>query len=481
VSKTYEIPILARGRVIRPSAGDSVEFGGRSGARFRTPDPHKHIHDLVLADAGKLQDLYDTPMSAILDFLAALGPRLNWKQNPYLQDSFAMAIEAGGLTEPLMRRLYDSLPQMFDRKMMEARIDKSVGIHYLDSWVPQGQDGVAAGIRVRAVGSRQLHITAGNVPIVAPGTVISGALTKSDCLIKTPSNDPLTANAVVRTMIEMDPNHPVTRHFAVAYWKGGDNIMDSEIIRTSRIDKITAWGGMTSMQHIQKFLVPGLDLVSMNPKFSFSIVGKEAFESEENLKEAATGIAIAAGKFNQSACSSTRIVYVESDTDDDSIQRLIRLGEHVYDGFQNLPEYFSTPASTPNTSLDAELDAISMEDDFYWVKGNSITGGVVVSKFDNQVDFAGELTSRIINIIPLADINRLLDNVDDQSQTIGVYPASLRVRLRDQLAMRGAQRMFVLSSNLFDPVESGSVAALPHDGNETLRRSVRWMIDVGAE
>ena len=55
-------------------------------------------------------------------------------------------------------------------------------------------------------------------------------------------------------MIEIDSNHPVTKHVAVAYWKGGDDLMGSQICRTSRIDKITAWGGMSSMKHIQKYL-----------------------------------------------------------------------------------------------------------------------------------------------------------------------------------------------------------------------------------
>jgi hypothetical protein len=39
--------------------------------------------------------------------------------------------------------------------------------------------------------------------------------------------------------------------------------------------------------------------------------------------------------------------------------------------------------------------------------------------------------------------------------------------------------MLPLSSNLLDPVEAGAVPALPHDGNETLRRQVRWVIDQG--
>ena len=97
-----------------------------------------------------------------------------------------------------------------------------------------------------------------------------------DDTIKAPSNDPLTANAVTRTLIDVDANHPVTKHVAVAYWKGGDEFMDSQIVRTSRIDKITAWGGMSSVKHIQKFLTPGIDLTAMNPKLTMSVIGKEA-------------------------------------------------------------------------------------------------------------------------------------------------------------------------------------------------------------
>ena len=73
----------------------------------------------------------------------------------------------------------------------------------------------------------------------------------------------------------------------------------------------------------------------------------------------------------------------------------------------------------------------------------------------------------------------MLGTIDDQAQTIGVYPTALRLRLRDQLAIRGAQRMLPLSSQLIDAVEGGAVPAAPHDGNETLRRMVRWMIDQG--
>src|SRR5690606_27423925 len=91
--------------------------------------------------------------------------------------------------------------------------ERLVGINYLDSWVEQPSE-VHTGepTRVRAFGARCVHIIAGNVPMVGVGTVIRNAFTRSDAIIKTPSNDPLTATAIARTMVDMDPDHPLTRH-----------------------------------------------------------------------------------------------------------------------------------------------------------------------------------------------------------------------------------------------------------------------------
>src|SRR5262245_33568169 len=272
MTNVLDIPIIARGRIIMPG-DDAVEFKGRGGAAFRQADPHKHIHDLVLGDTSRMRELHDTPMAQIIEVLAELGKRLVLDDNPLLQESFELALRAGGLAEPILRGVYDALPHMFTPEGMTQLVDKTIGLAYIDGWVPSGGDYDC--VSIRAVGTRQLHITAGHVPVVAAMTLARAGLTKSDILIKSPSNDPLTANAIARTLIGIAPDHPVTKHIAVAYWKGGDEFMDSQIVRTSRIDKITAWGGMSSVRHIQKFLTPGIDLTALNPKFSMSMVGRE--------------------------------------------------------------------------------------------------------------------------------------------------------------------------------------------------------------
>jgi hypothetical protein len=475
MSRIFDIPIISRGRIIEPGA-DAVEYHGRAGASFRTPDPHKHIADLVLGDTARLRDLQETPTREIIDFLAELGARLGL-DNPYMAEAFELSREAGGITEPILRGIYAGIPDMFDKAYLTELVERTVGIDYLDGWAPQGE-GARGRFRIRAVGTRQLHITAGNVPVVGALTVIRAALTKSDCLIKLPSNDPLSANAIARTMIELDASHPVTKHVAVAYWKGGDDLMDSQIVRTSRIDKITAWGGMSSVKHIQKYLSPGLDLIALNPKLSISIVGREALQDRAAMKEAAAGVAFAAGKLNQTACVNTRVVYVESGADDASLERVVELGKEIYAAFQDLPPYISTPAPTPNRELEAELQAIELEEESYWVIGDTINGGVVVSRFSDRVDFHGQLANRIVNLVPMPDLTAVVRWCDDTTQAVGVYPERVREELRDLLALAGAQRIYPLKGAHDHAVDKGSdLPGMPHDGIEPMRRSVRWVID----
>jgi hypothetical protein len=474
-STLVEIPLLIRGRVIEPG-DDAVEFGGRVGARFRAPDPRRYASQLVLADPAQLSDLQRTPVDEILDFLAALGPRLALDRNPLMQSALALALEAGELTEPIIRSMFETLPNWFERDTLEQVVETMIGKPYLDGWV---QHPLLAGARIRAVGTRNVHVIAGNVPHMAAISVINSALTKCDSLIKAPSNDPFTAIAIVRTMIELDADHPVTRHVAVAYWKGGDVEVEREIYRPARIDRLNAWGGTASMKHIQQYLVPGIELIANNPKVSVAIVGHEALESDGQLHEAAIGVAVMAGRLNQSACSNARLVYVECGDDEDDLERLEALGREIHRCFDLLPESESTAPKVPAPDLDDELGALALDEDYYRVIGDARSAGVVVSRTEDPVDFADRLRNRVVNLVPVSEIAGVTRWLSEATQTVGVYPSSLRDRLRDPIALVGVQQIRSLRTSLDGYVvdDGRYTMLLPHDGMEPMRRMVRWTVD----
>jgi hypothetical protein len=123
---------------------------------------------------------------------------------------------------------------------------------------------------------------------------------------------------------------------------------------------------------------------------------------------------------------------------------------------------------------------VALEDDFYTVEGDTLTGGVVISRFPDRVDFYDQLNNRVVNLVPVAELLDVVKWCDDTTQTVGVYPESLRDRLLDPFALAGVQRLVPLKGG--DPMKIFKdmhtlPPGMPHDGIEPLRRNVRWVID----
>ena len=141
----------------------------------------------------------------------------------------------------------------------------------------------------------------------------AGRLVKGINLFKMPSSDPFTTVAVLRTMAEIDPDHPVVRSMSAVYWAGGDEAVERTIYRPQFFDRIVAWGGGPAIMNVIKYLGPGIQLVSFDPKSSISMVGREVFESAETVADVAERVAADTTVFNQEACLASRFVFIEGE------------------------------------------------------------------------------------------------------------------------------------------------------------------------
>ena len=56
--------------------------------------------------------------------------------------------------------------------------------------------------------------------------------------------------------------------------------IERTIFRPQYFDKIVAWGGGEAITNVIKYLGPGIQLISFDPKSSISMIGREAFDSE---------------------------------------------------------------------------------------------------------------------------------------------------------------------------------------------------------
>lgn len=469
MSSAYTVPLFLRGAVI---TDDLVSFGTRGGgAEFQAPDMSRHVARLPLRSPAEMADLYQLRFDDILDVLEALGDALVFERNAHLQQAYQASLLAGPLPAEMLENSYQILRPLFARDNVLEIADSQVGLDYLNGWVAHKLlDGRE--IRVRAFGSRVLHIPAGNGGLVSAVTILRSVITRSDVIIKAPSNDPLTAIAIARTLADIAPDHPVTKHLAVAYWKGGDVGVEEPLCRPEHIEKIVAWGGLAAVKHITRYIQPGLELIALDPKRSATIIGSEAFADDATLREVARRAAVDIGVANQEGCANARVIYVLSGTDAVGRNNANRLGEMIYQELVGLPAFISTPPRHPSRDLYEHVEASRMTEDWYRVIGGlSREGAVIVSQFDQAVDYSPMLSGRVANLVPVDSVDEVTAAVNAYTQTIGVYPESLKRSLRDTLPLFGAQRLTSLGYAC-----SVAVAA-PQDAIEPIRRMCKWIVD----
>jgi len=462
-------PMIIRGKVITDNL---IDVGGRGGDLiFQTPDAHKYIDQLPLGNPARLADLYTLTFKDILDYAEALGERLEFDKNPFLQEACELSYLTAPVTPSMVKGSYMGLRHMLTRESVTEQVENSVGVKYLESWVKQQLlDGTE--LEVRCFGARTLHIVAGNATGLSLLTILRNMVLRSDAIIKAPSNDPFTALAIARTMVEMAPDHPLTKHLSVAYWKGGDQAFEERLYQPQNLEKIVAWGGYAAMKHVTRYIQPGLELISLDPKRSASIIGKDTFESEATMREAAVRLASDIGALNQKACVCARVVYVQSGTDEAGLTQLNTFGRYVYDAMQTLPNTLSTVPKRYDQGLKAEVDALRLDDEWYHVIGGQHgEGAVICSQIPEAVSFAPRLDDRTANLVPVDDLSEMLDAVDAYTQTVGVYPESIKDQLKDILPLYGAQRIVSLG------YAAGLKWAGPQDSIEPLRRMGKWIVN----
>ena len=409
---------------------------------------------------------FNTPLAEIIDVLVQLGAWLAADPQSVVAEALEHAVRAGSLPRPLMEFSYANIGKPFDRRSIEFQVQRELGgPDVLDGWREIADAPSGRPARIRAFPPRLIHIVAGNAPGVSAQTVLRGAITKGVHLLKLPSNDLFTAPAILRGLAAVAPGHPLTRSFSAVYWRGGDAAVESVLFRPQFFDKIVAWGGEASIRSAIKYLGPGLELVSFDPKTSISLIGREAFESAESLAAAAERAAFDATLMNQQACASSRFQFVEGSVAEvDRYCALLQQRMNI-----DRPTASAIGPAVPQPLRD-EIDGLKMLAPEVRVWGGYGGEGVVI-RSETPVDFHPD--GKIVNVVPVDDLADAVAHANVATQTVGIWPPQRKAQLRDALASRGVQRVVNLGGT------AGVELGLPHDGFMPLQRFMRWINDEG--
>jgi hypothetical protein len=406
-----------------------------------------------------------TGIDEILQLLAELGKQTE-AGHPALDTALDRLAHTSTMPRRILERQFALLPGVFDPDLLRAQLDHEVGIPAVEGWHQvTGRDGACS--HVRAHPPRLVHVLAGNSPLMAAVTIAWTALLKGVGLIKMAADDPFTATALLRMLAELAPDHPTTRSFSAVYWRGGDEHVESALLRPQFFDKVAVWGGERAVRQVQRYTGPGLELVSFDPKSSISLVGAEAFADAATLAEVADRAAADTTFLNQEACASSRVHLVEGDT-----AQVDAYCDALLPALGREREFASAAGPATPAAIRDEVEVLrDLEPDFRVLGGYDGTGLVVRSA--EPVEFHPDC--RTVNVVPVASLADGARHATVATQTVGVYPAHRKAEVRDRLADSGVQRIVALG----DAGVLEMLSGLPHDGFPVLSRLSRWVVDQG--
>jgi hypothetical protein len=458
---------VVRGEVIeldpRAPAGDSAGAHG-----FRAPplDLDRLIwtrQQGLPAEGLKIDEVYD--------FLEAAGDVIRAGTSPHLKRSAELLARLTGKNVDAIADDVANMSTLFNRDLFsleyEQNISRYLAAGHEDEWSRLGGY-LGEDLDVRAAPTRALHILAGNGAKNAGTAIIRTALTRGVALLKLPSNDPFTVPAVLRTMIDLDPGHPIVQSISAVYWRGGDADVESVLVRPQYFEKVVAWGGEGAIKNIMKYMGPGIDVITFDPKTSISLVGGMAGIGEDELARVAT-LAVADVR-TQEGCANSRHQFVEG-----TLEQVDAYCDALVAAMRADNSGLGTP--TP-AGIVEECEALRGLDPDYRVVGGYDGRGLVVCS-DAPVEFYPE--ARTVNVVRVERLEDAVRFVGAQTQTAGVYPPQAKQQLRDLFTTAGVDRICNLGHA--NPSQTGGFGG-PWDGMFPLHRLVRWVschIDRGDE
>ncbi|GGU76691.1 hypothetical protein GCM10010211_48410 [Streptomyces albospinus] len=153
-----------------------------------------------------------------------------------------------------------------------------------------------------------VHIAPGNAAAVAPLSVVEGLLAGNVNVLKTSSGDTALPLHLLAELAAADPTGAVGRRIvALRFPSSRQDLMR---LMCAPADAVAVWGGEGAVEGVASLVPPGCRLVEWGHKISFAYLARDAWTDRAALTALATDVC----RFEQQACSSPQVVYLDTGT-----------------------------------------------------------------------------------------------------------------------------------------------------------------------
>ena len=357
-----------------------------------------------------------------------------------------------------------TLCSLMSRSGLTVRLNTDLGDkNYLNDWVYNRDfKGYIKAIPHGVIA----HVSAGNVFVGGVDSLIQGILTKNVNIMKMATADPIFPVLFAKSLKDFDDTRILHKAMALVNWKGGSE--DIENILKRECDAIVVYGGSDTVYSYRKNQGLHCKLIEYGPKYSFIVVEKKEAE-KRGVKDVAKLIARDAIMWEQSACSSPHVVYVE--TKELAKTFLTEIGRAFDYWAEKIPQgdlFDDEAVEITRVREMAKVDKALGKEDYYFSK-NSLSTVV----YQESKEFTVSNHNRILFLKYLDSLDEIVGIVEPMGrfiQTVSLITDNKNAKkLADELSLIGADRF----------VDAGKMAVrkhgTPHDGTKGLSELIKWV------
>jgi Acyl-CoA reductase (LuxC) len=315
---------------------------------------------------------------------------------------------------------------------------------------------------IRALPTRQLHVTAGNSPTVPLLSCFWALALKSPLTLKAASGALPIASALAIALSLASQGHPLVDYASIMYWRGGDARVETLLFGSESFDRIVVWGDRESIAsvHAQASLTK---TISFNPRYGASLIGRDALKSDFN--GAARAVVRDAMVWNQKGCNASLVAYVEGSQNDAR-----RFAQAVSMAMAEWDDHWPNPLTAEDLARIRIARRGTLRAGEWSVNGEPRAPSSAALYMPAPFDLASHPMTRIVVVRELGHATEVFEHVTRATSQIGVAPEALRIRLRNELCARGVSAVVPLGE------ADSAVLGMPHDSMRPLSELVAWAV-----
>jgi Acyl-CoA reductase (LuxC) len=368
-------------------------------------------------------------------------------------------------------------------KKLDARdLDEIPGIVFLRMWLRRG---TLEPIVTRELGSNSLHggwtdfgrakckayplgvighWPAGNVEIQPILSMTCSLLGGNAALVRIPRGLVDLTRILMEKLVQSDPGERLTRRIFMASFEHGRRDLHEAVARV--VDGAMIWGGQEAVLQVRSLPFPHWARMAVfGPRISVAAMDAGAWSNRDEQKTWCLRMARDLWQFDQQACSSPQVLYLEKETGKSTAQFL--------SGLQSAFE--SENLAHPRRTIPAALTSTISRARASWLLSDASHRAVFpmgpdwTLLFGSGSDIPQPVQGKTLTVLEVDDLMDAVSKLDGNVQTLGLgmADAEKEKKVASLAAQRGVDRIVKLGRmHTFVP---------PWDGMDLIRPMVRMV------